>query len=155
MSRTALQQIRNFYRVAENIATGGQPAPEQFTAIRHAGFDVIINLALADSPGAVKEELKIIHELGMEYEHIPVPFRKPELADLNRFFNCMERHREQKIFVHCAYNWRVSSFIFLYRTIKCQCPVAEALSDLHAVWHPDNTWQGFIESTLQSHNIEH
>ena len=155
MSRTALQQIRNFYRVAENIATGGQPAPEQFTAIRLAGFDVIINLALADSPGAVKDEHKIIHELGMVYEHIPVHFRKPELADLNLFFNCMERHREQKIFVHCAYNWRVSSFIFLYRTIKCHCPVAEALSDLHAVWHPDSTWQGFIESALQSHNIEH
>lgn len=155
MARTALEQIMNFYVLDGNIATGGQPAPDQFSAIKNAGFDVVINLALPDSPGAVSNEGKIIHDLDMDYAHIPVDFRNPALADLDLFFHHMEHHRGRKIFVHCACNWRVSSFMFLYRTIKCRCPVAEALCDLHAVWHPDSTWQTFIESMLNSHNIEH
>ena len=154
MSKTALEQIRSFYALDEHVATGGQPAPEQFTAIREAGYDVVINLALADSPGAVSNEEKIIHDLGMTYEHIPVDFRNPALADLDLFFHSMERHRENKIFVHCAYNWRVSSFMFLYRTIKCGCPVAEALPDLHAVWEPDKVWQNFIKAALDSYHLK-
>src|SRR3972149_1462158 len=154
MARTALEQIKNFYVLDENVATGGQPAPDQFSAIKTAGFDVVINLALADSPGAVNTEDRIIHDLGMVYEHIPVNFKNPALDDLDLFFHSMERHRGRKIFVHCAYNWRVSSFMFLYRIIKCGCPVTEALHDLHALWEPDNIWQNFIKSALASYNLK-
>jgi len=154
MAQTTLEQIRNFYVLEDNVATGGQPAPDQFAAIKNAGFDVVINLALADSPGAVSSEGKIIHDLGLAYEHIPVDFKNPVLGDLDLFFHSMERHRGRKIFVHCAYNWRVSSFMFLYRIIKCGCPVAEALHDLHALWEPDNIWQNFIKSALASYNLK-
>jgi protein tyrosine phosphatase (PTP) superfamily phosphohydrolase (DUF442 family) len=152
MDQIALEQIRNFYTLDDNVATGGQPEADQFAAISQAGFDVVINLALADSPGAVSAEDKIIHDLGMVYEHIPVNFNNPAPDDLDLFFHSMQRHRGKRIFVHCAYNWRVSSFMFLYRTIKCGCPVDEALHDLHAVWQPDNVWQNFIESALDSYN---
>lgn len=155
MSQTTLERIKNFYALEDHVATGGQPAPDQFAVIKDAGFDVVINLARTDSPGAVSNEGKIIQDLGMTYEHIPVDFKNPALADLDLFFHSMERHRGNKIFVHCAYNWRVSSFMFLYRTIKCHCPADEALRAMHAVWHPDRTWQTFIESALTSYNIEH
>jgi protein tyrosine phosphatase (PTP) superfamily phosphohydrolase (DUF442 family) len=154
MAWTALEQIKNFYVLDDDVATGGQPAPDQFAAIKNAGFDVVINLALADSPGAVINEGKIIHALGMVYEHIPVDFKHPALDDLDLFFHRMGQHREKKIFVHCAYNWRVACFMFLYRAIKCRCPVAAALHDLHAVWQPDPVWQNFIEAALDSYNIK-
>ena len=152
MARTALEQIRNFYVLGDDVATGGQPLPGQFAAIKEAGFDVVINLALANSPGAVNNEDKIIHNLGMVYEHIPVNFETPMPDDLDLFFRHMEHHLGKKIFVHCAYNWRVSCFMFLHRTIKCDCPVDQALHDLHAVWQPDNIWQNFIDSALDSYN---
>ena len=156
MIHTALEQIRNFYALEDNVATGGQPAPGQFSALREAGFDVVINLAVPDSPGAISAENKIIHDLGMVYEHIPVNFKSPAPSDLDQFFQSMERHRGKKIFVHCAYNWRVSSFMFLWRILKCHCPVTEALRDLHTVWQPDTIWQTFIDTALASYplNIE-
>ena len=153
MSRTALEQIRNFYVLEDKVATGGQPELDQFAALKYEGFDIVINLALADSPGAVSNEGKIIHDLGLAYEHIPVDFRYPALADLDLFFHRMEHYRGRKIFVHCAYNWRVSSFMFLYRIIKCGCPMAEALHGLHALWEPDVTWQKFIRSALDAYNL--
>ena len=154
MSQITLEQIRNFYVLEDKVATGGQPALDQFAILKNEGFDVVINLARADSPGSVNNEGKIIHDLGMAYEHIPVDFKYPALADLDLFFHSMERYRGRKVFVHCAYNWRVSSFMFLYRTIKCHCPVDKALHDLHAGWNPNNVWQNFIKSAQTSYNIE-
>ena len=153
MPNTDLSLIKNYYALGDNVATGGQPTPEQFSSIRQAGFDVVINLARPDSPGAIHNEAGITHDLGMAYEHIPVDFKHPVLADLNCFFETMQRHPGKKIFVHCAYNWRVSSFMFLYRAIRCHCPVPEALQDLHAVWRPDQTWQAFINTALAAHRI--
>ncbi|MGH8120182.1 MAG: protein tyrosine phosphatase family protein [Gammaproteobacteria bacterium] len=153
MSHTDLSLIKNYYALGDNVATGGQPTPKQFSAIGQAGFSVVINLAQPDSPGALSDEAGITHGLGMTYEHIPVDFKRPALADLDRFFETLQRHQGKMIFVHCAYNWRVSSFMFLYRTIQCHCPVVEALQDLHAVWRPDDTWQTFIKSALAANRI--
>ena len=152
MSLTTPEQIRNFYVLGDDIATGGQPLPDQFAALKKAGFDMVINLALADSPGAVKNEVDIIHDLGMIYKHIPVNFHAPMPDDLDLFFRNMEFHRGKRIFVHCALNWRVSCFMFLYRTVKCGCPVEQAMRDLHAIWQPDAIWQHFIDTVLDSYN---
>jgi len=153
MPHPDLSSIRNYYPLGDNMATGGQPTPEQFTALKQAGFNVVINLARPDSPGAFSDEAGLMHDLGMVYEHIPVDFKHPAPADLDCFFESMRRHEGKKIFVHCAYNWRVSSFMFLYRTLQRHCPVAEALPDLHAVWRPDHTWQAFINTALAAHGI--
>ena len=147
-----LKQITNFYRIDENIATSGQPKTEQFKEIFAEGFEVIFNLALSDSPNAIEDEGKIINELNMEYVHIPVDFSSPSLEDLKLFFKHMEKHENKKIFVHCAMNWRVSAFMFLYHTIKCQIPVADAHRHIDAVWQPDSVWQDFIRHSLDTYS---
>jgi len=127
-----LKQITNFYRIDENIATSGQPKAEQFKEIFAEGFEVIFNLALSDSPNAIEDEGKIINELNMEYVHIPVDFRSPSLEDLKLFF----KH----------------TFMFLYHTIKCQIPVADAHRHIDAVWQPDSLWQDFIRHSLDTYS---
>ena len=149
-----LEDIKNFYRISDSLVTSAQPAPGQFQDIKEEGFDVIINLARQDSPGAIENEAAIVEALNMDYVHIPVDFEAPVLSDLKRFFATMDRYRNNNIFVHCACNWRVSAFIFLYRTIRCDVPAATAICDLHAVWQPDETWQAFIDSVLAHYNID-
>lgn len=148
-----LEQIRNFYRINDTISTSGQPTAEQFILIKKSGFDAVINLALPDSPHAIKNEETIVIQANMDYLHIPVDFKSPKLSDLELFFDTMEKYRNKKLFIHCALNMRVSAFIFLYKTIKQQWPVQKALQDLHAVWIPDEVWQDFIDSSLTQHNI--
>ena len=53
LKNNALEDIINFYRIDENIATSGQPKAEQFKEICAEGFEVIFNLALNDSPNAI------------------------------------------------------------------------------------------------------
>ncbi len=151
----ALEDIRNYYRLSDTVATAGQPTTEQFNAIKEADFDVVINLSTPDSPDAIENEAAIVEEMGMDYVHIPVDFKAPALSDLKRFFARMDIYKDNHVFIHCALNWRVSVFLFLYRTIRCDYPVAEAINDLHAVWQPDATWQSFIDSVLAHYHIDY
>ena len=84
----------------------------------------------------------------MDYIHIPVDFKKPETGDLVRFFQAMNQNKEKNILVHCAYNWRVSSFVYLYRVITQDCDEDTAKQDMLDVWDPDETWQSFIDACL-------
>lgn len=143
-----LSAIRNYYRISANLATAGQPTAGQFSLIRDEGFEVVINLATTDSPHALSDEAALLESLDLEYIHIPVDFTAPEAENLLRFIEAMQKNRNKKCFVHCALNWRVSAFVFLYRTTSGESPVSEALQDLHAVWQPDKTWQSFIDSVL-------
>jgi len=146
-----LEQIVNYYRIDENIATSGQPETEQFKAISAKGFEVVFNLALIDSPKAVEDENKIIRNLNMTYVHIPVDFKSPKLEDLELFFKHMEDYNNKKIFIHCVMNWRVSAFIFLYHTIKCHMPIDDARKHIDAVWQPEPAWQDFIDHALDTY----
>ncbi len=149
-----LEEIKNYYRISDSVATAGQPTPEQFHDIKQESFDVVINLARQDSPGTIESEATIVAGLNLDYVHIPVDFNAPVLSDLKRFFATMDRYRINNIFVHCACNWRVSAFMFLYQTVRCDVPVATSIRDLHAVWQPDETWQAFIDSVLIHYNID-
>ena len=150
----ALEKIVNFYQLDENIGTAGQPETDQFSDISAAGYEIVLNLSLSDSPNAINDENSIISGLNMTYVHVPVDFKSPRLEDLESFFKHMEKYKNKRIFIHCVMNWRVSAFMFLYHTIKCDMPVADALQRMIAVWQPEPVWQEFIENTLNSYGID-
>ncbi|WP_310487733.1 protein tyrosine phosphatase family protein [Chamaesiphon sp. VAR_69_metabat_338] len=140
-----LEQIAGFLPISDRLGTAGQPKSDAYPAIAAAGYQVVINLALTDSPNALPNEAEIASNLGLEYLHIPVIWDNPTLADFQAFANAMEAHRSQKIFVHCAANKRVSVFVYLYRLSQ---GVAETIArqDLAKIWTPNEIWQTFIET---------
>ncbi|WP_339379213.1 hypothetical protein [aff. Roholtiella sp. LEGE 12411] len=71
MSTKRLEDIDNFLQLSDVIATGGQPTTEQFAAIKHSGYQLIVNLALPTSSNALPNEKQIVESQGMEYIHIP------------------------------------------------------------------------------------
>ncbi len=52
----SLSAIRHFRLVGGRFGTGGQPTESQFQAIRAAGFEAVINLALPTSDHALANE---------------------------------------------------------------------------------------------------
>jgi len=149
----ALEQIVNFYQIDENIGTSGQPEAGQFSDISAAAYEIVLNLALSDSPNAIENENNIISKLNMNYVHIPVDFKAPTLEDLEAFFEHMEKHKNKKIFVHCVMHWRVSAFMFLYHTVKSDMSFTDALQHMNAVWEPESVWQEFINNALDNYGI--
>jgi protein tyrosine phosphatase (PTP) superfamily phosphohydrolase (DUF442 family) len=149
-----LDEIYNFLPIDEQWATAGQPTAAQLTMIKEAGYEVIINLGMADSPRAVVDEDRLVAEQGLAYVAIPVVWEAPTAADLEQFFQVMEANQHKKRFVHCIANMRVSAFTFLYRVIQQGVLVDEARQTLYQIWQPNPIWQNFIEDELAKHGLE-
>jgi len=146
---STLTHIRNFLRIDDGLATSGMPQPDDFAALRQAGFDVVINLALPTSDNALPNEAELVFAQGMTYVHIPVKFDAPQPADFERFTRVMDAWAGQRMFVHCAANMRVSVFVFLHR-LRHGADRAAAESDLKKIWQPDGVWREFLNQHLSS-----
>lgn len=149
-SSEPLAEIYNFRALGDRLGTAGQPTESQLQAIREAGFEVVINLALPTSDNALANEGSIVTGLGMSYVHVPVNFQVPLVGDFKTFCGIMKAVEGRKVFVHCAANKRVSAFLFLYRVLQHQVSLPEAEKDLHAIWAPDEAWSEFIREQLST-----
>lgn len=140
-----ITEIRNFVAVSERLATGGQPSEQQVRELSAAGFEVIVNLGLLDPRYCLSDEAGLVESLGVAYHHVPVDFTAPQPADLATFFDVMDASRDKTVFVHCAANYRVSSFVALYGQEKLGWSTTEADAHIRRVWEPNETWAAFIE----------
>ncbi len=145
---TTLTEIRAFRAIGE-LGTAGQPTENQFSVVRQAGFDAVINLALPSSDNALANEGSIVTGLGMAYAHVPVNFKAPTSDDFSAFCGLIKAFEGRRVFVHCAANMRVSAFVFLYRVLHQDVARSEAERDLRAIWEPDEVWSRFIETQLE------
>ncbi|MDQ8020900.1 MAG: ATP-binding cassette domain-containing protein [Moraxellaceae bacterium] len=145
-----LDTIRAYLRIDDRLATSGQPKEAQIAAIAQAGYTTLINLALHDDPRySLADEAGCAAASGLRYVHIPVQFSAPTTEDLQAFFNAMDRTHEERVWVHCASNIRVSIFLGLYRVIRLGWDREAAFAPMRALnVVPDAVWQAFIDGTL-------
>lgn len=136
--------IRNLVEIDPLLTTSGQPTPAELAALGAAGFEAVINLATAQSDGAVPDEGDILARQGVAYVWLPVDWERPGLDDLDRFFEAMARYAGGKMLVHCALNKRASAFTYLYRTLCLGVPEDQAAVALHAIWTPDGAWAALL-----------
>ena len=109
---------------------------------------MVINLSKLNSPDALQNEQQVVQDLGLEYIHIPVEWDAPTIKDALRFFEVMNQHEDETIFIHCAANKRVSAFVFLYRVLCLGEEKSSAQNSLHQVWTPNPIWQAFINQMI-------
>ena len=141
-----MNDVINFFQITDTIGTGGQPSVSQLYDIAQNGYDVVINLATYNSENAIENEGSIVASLGMTYIHIPVPFEAPTPEHLRKFFRFMNGLSEEKVFVHCAVNARVSAFVFKYLTMERKMQAEKATTPLLAQWLPQMNliWKNFL-----------
>jgi len=145
----AIEDIRNFVLVSDDLATAGQPSEAQMKDVARAGFEIVVNLGLLDPRYCLADEAGLAESLGMTYRHVPVDFAAPRLEDLDQFFDVMQLSRGKKVFVHCAANYRVSSFVALYGEARLGWSTEEADAHIRRVWTPNDTWSNFIDAARQ------
>lgn len=126
------------------------PTAEQMKSAAEAGVQVVINLALKTSQGALENEDALVESLGMKYIQIPVEWSEPTRQNLEDFFNAMDAHKEDNILVHCQANYRASSFVMLYRIHRLGWKKEDAIPVMERMWNPEDfpVWQKFIEANL-------
>lgn len=140
-----MEKILHYIKINELIATSGQPKIEEFELIKNEGFEVVINLALCNASNAIENEDKIVTNLGMSYFHIPVNFENPKSSDLKLFINLMQALGANKVWVHCAKNYRVSAFMYVYHKYVLRTPFEQIDLSMFDLWSPDEKWRELMK----------
>jgi protein tyrosine phosphatase (PTP) superfamily phosphohydrolase (DUF442 family) len=146
----AIEETKNYVALSDELATGGQPSEEHIQELAQAGFELVINLGLLDPRYCLADEAGLVRSLGLEYHHIPVDCQAPTIEDLTQFFTVMQAGEGKRVFVHCAANYRVSSFVSLYGHAKLGWSSEQAAAHVRRLWQPNEMWAAFIESSRQA-----
>lgn len=140
--------IRAFHELPDGTGTAGQPTEAELADVARAGYELVINLAMPTSPGALPDEPAIAARHGMRHLHLPIDWDKPDLASALRLFDVLDDHRGRRVFVHCALNMRVSALMFAYRVARLGIPREEAAADLEQIWQPNEVWSRYVEAAI-------
>ena len=108
------QNIYNYRKVNDQLATAGQPTEAQLRSAAEEGFQAVINLATEAPNRSPKDEAGLVQSLGMAYHPIPVEWENPKESDFAAFETVMEELSGQKTLIHCMANFRVTAFYALY-----------------------------------------
>ncbi|RXJ90711.1 hypothetical protein CRV01_06055 [Arcobacter sp. CECT 8983] len=140
-----MNNILNYIKINEQISTAGQPSVEQFQKIKEENFEIVINLALSTATNALENEDKVVTELGMTYIHIPVDFEEPKVEDLNKFLKVMQAFKGKRVFVHCAKNYRVTAFMYIYHKHVLNTAFDDIDISMFEQWSPSKKWQNLMK----------
>jgi protein tyrosine phosphatase (PTP) superfamily phosphohydrolase (DUF442 family) len=128
-----VEDLHNFHAIDASLSTAGQVTDEMIPALVDEGYELVINLAVADEKRNATEAFKVTQS-GIAYAQIPVLWKAPKLSDLDLFFAMMDSRGGRKTLVHCFANYRASAFIYLYRTLRLGVAETGARQDLDALW---------------------
>ncbi len=140
-----IEDIKNFVRVSDKIASAGQPTEIQIKELHNSGYSTVINLVLPDQPGAIPNEGYIVTQLSMSYIHIPININDPKPKQLKQFCLIMQSLEREKVFVHCLMNYRASAFMYHYLSKIVGLNEAQSKSEILASWKPDDTWISLLK----------
>lgn len=147
----ALSEIINFLRLNDSLCCGGQPTSAQLADAAREGIELVVNLALATSDNALPDEPGLVRLLGMEHLHIPVVWESPQPADLEQFMDALDAHRNKKLLIHCAMNYRATAFIALWRILRQGWGADQAFAPQRTIWDLEAfpVWKAFVEQSLE------
>lgn len=138
----------NTYPIFDWLWSSGQLSERDIEQLPNAGFVHVVNLALPTSSPSLPGEAELVTRRGLNYFHIPVVWEAPQRQQLDVFFRLMRAIQNQRTWIHCAKNKRVSAFVYLYRRLQRGESESAARPALDAIWQPDAVWQRFIDDAL-------
>jgi len=141
-------EAENTYQVFDWLWSSGQLTGKDIACLPALGIDAVINLAPPTSSHALAGEAELVTREGITYVQIPVEWEQPELHQLVQFFDILNALQGRNIWVHCAKNMRVSTFIYLYRRLRLAESEEASIHPQQEVWVPNETWQAFIRNAL-------
>jgi protein tyrosine phosphatase (PTP) superfamily phosphohydrolase (DUF442 family) len=147
-----LEKIYNYLQLSDTLHSGGMPTPEQVLSLAEDGIKVVVNLATPKSEDWMPDEQERVEAQNIAYYGIPVDWDNPTMDDLSKFMVVMDKHKHEKILVHCQANYRATVFIALYRYNFLGWAEENAFKDLREIWDPADypIWKKFIEESLRT-----
>lgn len=132
------EDIACWHRIGPALTTSGRLSPDDPARLARLGVTRVINLALADSPGALADEARLMAAAGIVLVHLPVPFDAPDESHFAAFVDAMEQAGTEAVHIHCIMNWRVSAFLYRWHRRRGMAE-ADARALLLRHWDPQTS----------------
>jgi uncharacterized protein (TIGR01244 family) len=127
----AIPGVRNFTKVDATIACGGALSPEAYAALKEAGYKSVLNVRLANEPGAnIDEARRAAESLGLVYIHLPFSNAAPDTAVLDEFLKAVVKPENLPMMLHCGSGTRVSMFWAVKRVMIDGWTIEKAMGEL-------------------------
>jgi len=118
VTKQTVPGVTNFSKLETTIACAGATTPEAVPALKEMGYKSIINLRLANEPGAnVEGEAAAAQAAGINYVHIPFNSATPEPAVADTFIAAITKPENSPAFVHCASANRAAAMWMIKRMV--------------------------------------
>ena len=118
VTKESVPGITNFARVETTVACAGAVTPASVAEIKKMGFRSIINLRLANEPGAdIDAEAAAAKTAGINFVHLPLNGAAPDPAVVERFLKVVTESGSQPAFIHCASGNRAAAMWLIKRVL--------------------------------------
>ena len=108
--KQTLDGVSNYTVVDATVGCAGATEVAAIPAIASRGYKAIVNLRLADEPGALIDESRsAAQEAGLKFIHLPFNGSAPEEAIVDAFLKAVTDKANQPVFINCASANRVGA----------------------------------------------
>lgn len=115
--------------LADDMAAGPQPTPEELDLLAEGGFRTVVNLRRSgesDQRLSPEEEGDRVRALDMDYFHLPVDPEAPEPSEVERFRSALD-DLPGPAYVHCDDGGRAGAFAAMREAVRRGVSGEEAL----------------------------
>jgi uncharacterized protein (TIGR01244 family) len=144
--------IRNFSRVDATVGCGGAVDPSAMAALRKDGFTSVINLRLANEPGAdVDAGRAAAQAAGLKYIHLPFNAAAPDEKVVESFLAAVADKANQPVFIHCGSANRVGGVWMIKRALQDKWALDKAQAEAEAIGLNNPQLLAFATSYINTH----
>jgi len=118
VKKSTLPGVTNFSQVETTVACAGAVTPAAVAGIKKMGFASLINLRMANEPGAdIDAEAAAAKDAGIKFVHIPLNSTMPDPAVADRFLKTITEPGMEPAFIHCASGNRAAAMWMIKRAL--------------------------------------
>ncbi|HEY1250229.1 MAG TPA: protein tyrosine phosphatase family protein [Thermoanaerobaculia bacterium] len=121
----SVESIEGFHRINARVAIGGQPTPEQVTALANEGFNAIINLREESELNDGAQSHAAVAS-GVQFFRVPVSKENPSDAAVAKFLAITDDANVYPLFIHCASGNRAAALWMIRRVLRDGWTVTDA-----------------------------
>lgn len=145
--------IEKFYKVSDQVATGGQPTAAQFIDLGREGYKTVICLRERSEFDAASEQTAATSR-GLAYINIPVDKENPKFEEVDQFLAALSHPTAFPVFIHCATGNRAAAFWMIRRVVVDKWQVAEAEKEARLAGLKSDTMKNFANDYIRTHSAK-
>jgi len=152
VTKEQIPGVTNFARVETTVACAGAVKPEAIAELKKMGFASVINLRLADEPGAdIDAEAAAAKAAGVNFVHIPFSTQSPDPAVVDVFLKAVTTPANEPAFIHCASGNRAAAMWFVKRVLVDGWDEQRAGEEAAGLGLTNAALKQFVLTYLQTH----